>query len=404
MAPHSERSTQFALAGSTLAFVVSLLGCSTLLGDPFSEREGDALATTAQPTAAESQPYLSSEECVQCLENECLAELEACQADDEFCAEYLHSRQTLEQPFISAVELLSDYWRARLQQDRGESDSVGYMQRLSVCAERSCRDACALGRDLACVGAFSYTKNPGPVTRVPVRVRTINDQPAAGWTLQMCDREDCPSVLGEATSDEHGIAMLDVDVSKVSGSRGSAAEQANFIAMQGPEDYALHQVWHTRPFYQDVYFTYTVWSRTDQSALAAAISGAAIDDTRGYFGARVYDCQMHDAKGVRFEFWKFEAGGTPYLCDDCNVTYARSDGFPDPSLREVAATGSSNVYADGVGPMVFVAREVATNRVVSVRQPAVVIAPDRVQAVIMFPATREQLAELPEAILHPVAK
>jgi hypothetical protein len=338
---------------------------------------------------------------MQCIEQSCQPELNACRDEREFCDDYLRDRTELKQPYITALDLQARGWRASWDRDHGESERYTPLVDLRDCAARSCDAECALGRDLSCVGNFSYPASPRPVTRA--KVRLLNGANGLShWMVSVCPGEGCPQTLADAATDEGGFAVLDVDFRKGTSTIPVNLEQTNYFAFVGPDEYEPYDVWLSLPLYQDSYVRLFAWSRAMQQDVAQLLAQEGPDERRGHLGVVLYDCQGESMRDVRVELWQFGANAQPHQCEACSLIYARGDGFPDPALRQVATNGGASAYANGFGPMTVVGREVATQRVVAVR-PLSLLGGHQV-GVLLYPASREQLSELPDAILHPEAR
>jgi hypothetical protein len=130
-------------------------------------------------------------------------------------------------------------------------------------------------------------------------------------------------------------------------------------------------------------------------SIAASLS-APVADTHAIVEARVYDCSHQPVSGVQLEVWHALGDDFRY-CTDCRIVYPGSTGAPDPTQTQFSSNSAAPAWTVlALRDFMFVARDVSTQRPISVLGP-VTVRPGSLR-LGLTPASAAQLATLPEKI------
>ena len=371
-------------------------------GDSREQADGGAADAGASPW----QPNpLASEQCTRCIDAACSTEREACDASD-FCADFIRDlqNQKVEGPGIASADLTVRWSMATWDLLHGD-DRPAAFDALRRCVYNTCGRECGPGRDFSCIGQFSYPRNSEPETQVRLQlVQAFTNAPLADLPITMCDPAlpDCGALLGKAVTDEGGFAIVTADFSMFESTFFTAPSSAAYFRLNGDaHNLVPYEFWLSRPFYQDEFASFSVWDRDQMKQNTDARVGSTWDESHALLAIQPYDCAGDNARNVEVELWTFDSEAMPSRFTDCNIVYSDEFGLADPSLDHVSDTGANLGYAFSLGPTLVVVRDIPTRRVVSAYRPSILAIAGHVDALQMYPASREQLARIPQAVLHP---
>jgi hypothetical protein len=171
-----------------------------------------ASALAVDPAIRTSQVFPDwSGACASCIQNDCTAQLARC-ASEPACVDYAVCRWSESEP-SPASEL-----RCGVELSQSVEDPDSAIRALQSCWQTSCVDACRLGTQWSCAGAYTLPAPDGDVARVTQVLQQLNsDDPVPGVSVRFCDAltpaEGCAeAVKAEGTSDEDGLARVELPV------------------------------------------------------------------------------------------------------------------------------------------------------------------------------------------------
>lgn len=371
-------------------------GCAQLFGADQYQRGGAAgSGTVSEAVNTQFQPmkFLSGEACSSCLESKCQLQREACDADT-FCSDFQRRAQTLDPltaPLVSDLELQTRWadstWETAAH---GAPDVAGAERELHNCAQDRCRPQCA--RNFACVGEFDWAASYPK--RATVRFHYVDwfnpSMALSRWNIRACapSNTDCDPALGEATTGDDGFAELEIDLSN---SVVPRPEFDGFLLTSGSSDYPPALIQHTRPFWNGTYYTWS-WVRSDIIQSVVDAKGVSWSDTVVY--VQTFDCSALYTQGTTVEVWNANNDGYS-RCESCRVIYSDANALPDPTLTQ---TDGILAFVIGVpiGEIMVIVRDAESHKPISVLR-SVYVRPGYAHVLGMFPASKSELARLPEA-------
>ena len=240
-----------------------------------------------------------------------------------------------------------------------------------------------LGQRYACVGKLAWPTSYPPHAKLRLRL-TDHDtgEGVGGLRVRACSRRNrCDAVMAETTQAD-GFATLSID-------------HDSYLTVEGRTNYPAQVILYSgtlldRPN-EVLRLTASSVLRSIQTSLSAPVV-----ETHALVEAGVYDRAQRPAAGVRLEVWNAQGDGYRY-CTECRIVYPGANGSPDATQTQFSAN------ADGPAWMVlaqrdvmFIAREVATQRPISVLGPVSV----RFGSIrlVLTPASVAQLASLPAGV------
>ena len=345
--------------------------------------------------------YLSGQACVECLTQSCTGESEACAAQDR-CASFVERAKTADRPLVASRRYMSELFEARWERDHKREAWLTPRDKLQACARRHCLDACRIGRKFDCVAAFEWPESFPERVQLRFQLLPIDEtKPAlAGWTLRACaPGTHCSRAMATTASDMQGFALLDLELSKVHINSQPLSEFDGVIEIVGGPSYFPQAAAQTAPFLNQWYKRHLVGTRDEMQSAYVPRGLPMPDQARGLLQVQPVDCEYWNAWGLTVEVWRFQ--GSRYVrCTDCAIAYPDKTSTPDPSVREFRPWSfNAAEVALPPGEVMLVVRDTQTGRPVSVMQHAEIRAGYE-NSVLMFPASKRQLAELPEEALQ----
>lgn len=377
------------------ALATAASGCAQLFGVDQYARGGDggAAAQSAGANAAFApMRFLSGDECISCLSRECESQRETC-AGDAFCTDFEQRAQApdpVTEPLVSNLELQTRWADSTWDTAAHDAPDIAAAERaLHNCAQDRCRPQCT--RNYGCVGQFDWAASyPKDST---LRFRYVDwfdpSTTLSGWTIRACapSNPDCSPALGSATTNEKGLAELRVDLMNTVVPR---PEFDGYLLTEGNSAYPPALIQHTRPFWNGTYFTWS-WVRKDVIQSLVDAKGVTWSDTILY--VQTFDCSALYTQGTTIDVWSANNEGYA-RCDSCRVVYSDANALPDPTLTQSFGI-LAFVIGVPIGEIMVVVRDAESQKPISVLR-SVYTRPGYAHVLSMFPASKSELARLPE--------
>jgi hypothetical protein len=386
--------------GSLLVLV--WCGCAKIVGvDDYSVQSSNADVSDGGPSFLPKPPTYTQPSCVDCYQQPCGEKLQACEADT-FCSGYLNTVRATPSSGYPDPKLLTDMAVASWDFDQGRGGGGGKLNEVQKCARDKCRAQCELGLDFSCTGRFEWPKNYPTRSELHFYARDYwTRQGIGGLRFRACaDPSLCPMPMATAMSDERGFVVATVDFA-LSPAVVTLPEFTGVWLVDGRSDYPPIKLQSTRPYLDKAYAVAPFF--THATAALTQVTGVTIPENSGTLLVAPYDCRDENAKGVTLEAWRPSDDGYK-KCEDCSkVIYSQDENVPDTSLTEYASQGINGIlYVPGsdVQDLMLVVREKATGEPISVLK-RVGVRKDEFLVITMYPASGEQRADFPPAVLRP---
>jgi hypothetical protein len=351
-------------------------------------------------------PILVTPGCWECISTTCATEvLASCEAS-ESCTQYfaLQRAATSEQPLIASRDLLrlqSDlYWEA----DHGNVTWSTAFGQLNICGSMSCADSCPVRRSFGCVDRFEWPVANRVSARLRIHIRAVDpDAPLAGVTIKACVLgSDCGRPIGVAIADEGGFAELDLDLNNRSPNTQLADFRGSLVFDAGsdfyPKEYRQSSPMFDQWFHDSILYTREAFAERPGISQLALESEAS----QSFLGVRVVDCDGLWAKDAELEVWEHDAQGlTPCRESTCQFLYAMPDEGSRPATNMVKARApSAEIVLPAGHEFMIVARDSRSRHVIGYL-PHVKTRPGYEHSLVIGPASKEEFAVLPTAVLRP---
>jgi hypothetical protein len=388
----SRRDTRWWLVGVLLAGLAAVMGLWAWQRAARVPPPSAASQAQLQP----DEPYLAGATCSECIERACSAQRAACR-DDARCESFVRDAQASPGPLVANRAYLAALSQGRWALDHDDEQGAWLKPRngLTQCVRDRCVTECQIGRKLSCVGQFEYPASYPKSSTLNLRVSSIqNAQPLADWTVKACAPGPyCDRSMAETRTDERGFASLVVDFTKIRPNSRTLAEFDGTIELSGSGDHSARVFQQTAPFLDAHYSRWMLATREHTRTIHESRNLPTLRDGFGSVDVQQQDCEYWYTWGVMFEVWRYSPEGYR-RCSDCSVMYPDDAGNPDPSLKSVGKnTRSTAVAILPAGEIMIKARDAETGRLISVL-PHVHVRSGYEHSVVLFPASKEQLAAL----------
>jgi hypothetical protein len=381
-----------------IAFVCT--GCAQLLGvDDFVAGPAvDAALPDADRLLAPKGPFLELPECRACSMANCAEEHRVCEEDSEWCA-----GSGTREPGSPIGHYATFFWPPRadalwtLEHGGDAPNPVSAVADYVSCLGAKCADACEVGRDFSCMGAFDW---PGTTAgEKQLRYRFYDEvQPWPGWEVELCLTNACEhptEVSAHDITDELGFVELTFDPGRI------LRESIGYVRVEDPREdhYPATFVLPPAPLESGFYDSWVILTKTLIDEPFVDAGGDELGPEDAGLWAFIRDCTGTSARHVTVEVVIADEVGQGYVpCTECGATLYTNDegplGFPDPARTELNSfAGRAILSSVPSRHALVIARDTKTRRAIAVQH--LIAQPQTIHYLWMYPASRQQLEELP---------